>query len=232
MSIRKIMAIFLKQLKETGKNKEVLLQFLMFPLIAFLMSYFIELKDMPQNYFVILFATMFVGMAPLTSIAAIISEEKEKNTLRILMMSNVKASEYLLGIGSYIFLACMAGTAVFAMTGHYSGLKLVEFVCIMAVGIIISILLGATIGITSRNQMGATSVTVPVMLVLSFLPMLAAFNDKIKLVSQFLYSQQVQNRINDLGSNVTWQSVTVLMVNFLVVACLFFTVYRKRNFAS
>lgn len=232
MSIRKIMAIFLKQLKETGKNKEVLLQFLMFPLIAFLMSYFIELKDMPQNYFVILFATMFVGMAPLTSIAAIISEEKEKNTLRILMMSNVKASEYLFGIGSYIFLACMAGTAVFAMTGHYSGLKLVEFVCIMAVGIIISILLGATIGITSRNQMGATSVTVPVMLVLSFLPMLAAFNDKIKLVSQFLYSQQVQNRINDLGSNVTWQSVTVLMVNFLVVACLFFAVYRKRNFAS
>ena len=47
----------------------------------------------------------------------------------------------------------------------------------MAVGIIISMLVSAVIGFFSKNQMSATSVTVPVMIIFSFLPMLAMFNE-------------------------------------------------------
>ena len=90
-----IAAIFKKQLKDTLKNKTVLIQFVMFPVLTLIMNNAIKMQEMPENFFVNLFATMYIGMAPLTSIASIISEEKEKNTLRVLIMSNVKPYEYL-----------------------------------------------------------------------------------------------------------------------------------------
>ena len=74
-------AIIKKQLKDTLKNKTVLIQFIMFPMLTLIMNHTIAIDGMPENFFVNLFATMYIGMAPLTSIAAIIAEEKEKNTL-------------------------------------------------------------------------------------------------------------------------------------------------------
>lgn len=52
---------------------------------------------------------MYIGMASLTSVASIISEEKEKNTLRVLQMSNVKAFEYLISNAIYVASVCMVG---------------------------------------------------------------------------------------------------------------------------
>ena len=97
-----------------------MIQFIMFPLLALVMSQTITIEGMPENFFVNLFATMYIGMAPLTSIAAVIAEEKERNTLRVLMMSNVKPYEYLLGVGSYIWFACMLGAAVICAAGGFA----------------------------------------------------------------------------------------------------------------
>ena len=101
--MKNITAVFLKQIKETFRNKTILIQFLMFPVMVIIMENAIKLENMPEHFFVKLFAVMFVGMAPLTCMSAIISEEKEKNTLRALMMSNVKPFEYLLGVGLCIY---------------------------------------------------------------------------------------------------------------------------------
>ena len=102
--MKNITAVFLKQIKETFRNKTILIQFLMFPVMVIIMENAIKLENMPEHFFVKLFAVMFVGMAPLTCMSAIISEEKEKNTLRALMMSNVKPFENLFGVGSYVFI--------------------------------------------------------------------------------------------------------------------------------
>lgn len=85
-----IMVIIKKQLKDTLKNKTILIQFLLFPVMTLIMEQAITLEGMPELYFTKLFSIMYIGMAPITSISAIISEEKEKNTLRVLMMANVK----------------------------------------------------------------------------------------------------------------------------------------------
>ena len=70
-------------------------------------------------------------------------------------------------------MVCMAGATVIGMVGKYQGAELVQFLSVMAVGILTAMLFGAGIGTYSRTQMMATSVTVPVMLVFSFLPMLS-----------------------------------------------------------
>lgn len=228
--MRNISVIFLKQLKDTLKNKAVLIQFVMFPLMAVIMENAVKIEDMPENFFVKLFSVMFVGMAPLTCISAIISEEKEKNTLRALMMSNVKPLEYLCGIGGYVWLMCMAGTAVFAICGKFSGKDFIMFTLIMAVGVILSELIGAVIGIFSKNQMSATSVTVPVMMIFSFLPMLSMFNEKIEKIANLTYTQQLSILINGMGNcSVTLENILVPMVNLLLAAALFVFAYKKRG---
>jgi ABC-2 type transport system permease protein len=100
--MRNIGAVFTKQLKETLKNKSILIQFLMFPMMTVIMESAMNIEGMPDHFFVNMFATMYIGMAPLVSISSIIAEEKEKNTLRVLHMANVKAGEYLLGNAIYI----------------------------------------------------------------------------------------------------------------------------------
>lgn len=232
--MKNMKAIFMKQIIDTLKNKTVFIQFLMFPIMAVIMEKAVRLEDMPEHFFAKLFAVMFVGMAPLTCMSAIISEEKEKNTLRALMMSNVKAWQYLISIGTYIFLMCMAGTAVFAVLGEYQGKELAIFLMVMISGIILSELIGAVIGIYSRNQMAATSVTMPVMMIFSFVPMLSMFNETIKKFARIIYSQQISDLINGLGTSevpfeVSSENMMVIAANFMIGIVLFALVFKKKG---
>ena len=228
MDSRKIYAIWKKQIKDTLKNKEILIQFILFPLLTAVMQRSMNIEGMPENYFISLFATMYIGMAPLTAMAAILSEEKERGTLRVLLMSNVKAGEYLIGTGGYVLMICTLGALFFGILGDYRGADLAGFVLAMCVGILISLLLGAAIGVRCKGQMAATSIAVPVMMVLSFLPMLASFNEKIAKVSKFLFSQQCSKIMEGIGLHAAKaESMVIIGANFLVVILLFTFCYRR-----
>lgn len=228
--MKNITAVFLKQIKETFRNKTILIQFLMFPVMVIIMENAIKLENMPEHFFVKLFAVMFVGMAPLTCMSAIISEEKEKNTLRALMMSNVKPFEYLIGVGAYVFIMCIIGAVVFAVCGGYEGKDLLVFMVIMGAGILLSSLTGAVIGVFSKNQMSATSITIPVMMIFSFLPMLSMFNENIEKVARITYSQQMSILINGIGNaGIKPESIIIIAVNFVVASILFTLAFRKKG---
>lgn len=232
-SFRRINAIFKRQIKDTLKNKTVLIQFVMFPLLTVIMANAINMGNMPENFFVNLFATMFIGMAPLMSMTAIMSEEKEKNTLRILLMSNVNAVEYLIGVGLYIIILCLAGSCVIASQGDFATVEFVKFIGIMLIGIVISTLVGAVIGICSKNQMSATSLSMSLMMIFSFLPMIASFNQSIGKVSKFIYSQQISNMLESVAKkSVNSQSLIILSVNFAIVVLVFLISFRKKGLVA
>lgn len=228
--MKNIKAVFMKQLLDTVKNKTVFIQFLMFPIIAIIMENTVKIEDMPEHFFAKLFAVMFVGMAPLSCMSAIISEEKDKNTLRALMMCSVKPWQYLVSVGAYIFIMCMVGTAVFAVLGEYKGTELAVFIFSVAFGIILSELIGAVIGIFSRNQMAATSLTLPIMMIFSFSPMLSMFNETIKKIAGITYLQQISNILNGMGtSEISVKSIIVISANFIIGLALFAFVYKKKG---
>lgn len=225
-----VAAIFKKQLKDTLKNKTVLIQFLMFPVLTLIMNRAVKIDGMPEHFFVNLFATMYIGMAPLTSIAAVIAEEKEKNTLRVLLMSNVKPYEYLLGIGSYIWAACMLGALVICASSDYKSREALTFMTIMAVGILASLLIGAAVGIFSKTQMMATSITVPVMMIFSFLPMLSLFNSTIAKIAKFVWSEQISRLLEQIHTRqFGMTSIGIVLINMLVFTALFVVAYQKRG---
>lgn len=222
-----ITAIFKKQLKDTLKNKTVFIQFIMFPALTLIMNTAVKIDGMPKNFFVNLFATMYISMAPLTSMAAIIAEEKEKNTLRVLMMSNVKPYEYLLGIGSYIWSACMIGAVIICIAGS-EGLA---FTGIMSAGILTSLLLGAAIGTWSKTQMMAASISIPVMMIFSFMPMLSLFNTTISKIAKYIYSEQISIMLNHINSiHFEIDNIFIIILNMFLFSWLFTIAYRKCGF--
>ena len=232
IDMKNTITIFKKQIKDTLRNKTVLIQFLMFPVMTLIMNNTVKIPDMPENFFVNLFAAMYIGMAPLTSIAAVISEEKEKNTLRVLIMSNVRPCEYLLGIGSYVWLACMTGSLVICISGHYDRKTGLLFMGIMAVGILISLLIGAVIGIGSRTQMMATSITVPVMMIFSFLPMLSLFNGTVAKIARFVYSEQISRMLGSIDSlEFTAERAGIIGANICIAVLAFMAAFRKCDLA-
>lgn len=227
-----IVAIFKKQLKDTLKNKTVFIQFAMFPVLTLIMNNAIKIDGMPENFFVNLFATMYIGMAPLTSMASIIAEEKEKNTLRVLMMSNIKPYEYLLGIGSYVWFVCMIGAIIICAAGGYEPQVSIIFMGIMAIGILASLLAGAAIGTWSKTQMMATSVTVPVMMIFSFMPMLSMFNTTIAKIAKFTYSEQISLMLGQISNfQLKTETILIIVINMAAAAVLFTIAYKKSGLA-
>ena len=61
--MKNISVIFLKQLKDTLKNKAILIQFVMFPLMAVIMENSVKFEDMPEKFFVKLFLGDYGGNA-------------------------------------------------------------------------------------------------------------------------------------------------------------------------
>lgn len=220
--------IIKKQLKDTLKNKTVLIQFVMFPLLTLIFENAINIPDMPELFFTKLFSVMYMGMAPLVAVASVIAEEKEKNTLRVLTMANVKAWEYLAGIGIYVWTICMAGAGVMATT--LSSGDIPFYLGVMAAGFIISIAIGACIGIIASNQMAATSLSLPVMLIFSFMPMLAMFNDKIEKIAGIFYTQQIRELLGNMTfDGIKTETLLVVAVNALLALSLFFAAFKRKG---
>lgn len=226
--MRNSIIIIKKQLKDTLKNKTILIQFILFPVMTLIMENAISLDGMPELFFIKLFSIMYIGMAPLTAVASIVSEEKEKNTLRVLMMANVKPRQYLLGVGIYVWLICMVGAGV--MSTCLESSKIVAYLCIMGIGFVISIIAGACIGMYAKNQMAATSMVMPSMMVFAFAPMLAMFNEKISKVARFFYTQQLKIILDDMSfADVSNEACIIIMVNVAVLIVLFGVVYRRKG---
>ncbi|MBP5383703.1 MAG: ABC transporter permease [Lachnospiraceae bacterium] len=223
-----ILVIFKKQIIDTFKNKSILLQVILYPVITLVMEALVRPEGMPAHYYTKMFSAMYVGMTPLISMTSIIAEEKEKNTLRVLLMSNVKPWQYLTGIGAYVWVIFMFGTGVMATAIEPAHIPF--YLLIMGLSAIVSIAIGACVGINAKNQMSATSQGSMVMLMLSFLPMLAMFNDGIAKVANFVYTQHVRAMLDEMSfSALKLDGAIIVAVNTILAVALFIAAYRKKG---
>ena len=184
--------------------------------------------EMDDNHFVTMFATMFVGMTLISTICAVIAEDREKKSLRFLMMAGVKSHQYLLGIGGF-FLVCafLVSTLFTAMMSNFLFMERLIFLGTLMLGAVASILWGAIIGIIAKNEQAAISLGTTVGMILGFGPMVAAFNEtmangfSIFYTMNFIYSQEAFDTIKN--------HLSIMMLNIAVLAVVFVWVYRKRG---
>ena len=143
MKLRKIIAIFKKLIMDTAYNTNILIQFLIYPLIIFLFIFIIPSDTvLPKMSLVMTLSTMYTGMMPILIVSNIIREDKYTNTLRMMIMSTVKPQEYLIGINAYILFVSLISSFIIGIVGGFDGLRLLLFIGILISGIVTSILLG------------------------------------------------------------------------------------------
>jgi len=235
-----VKAIFKKQTKDVVKNMAILLQFIIYPGIAFAMMSVMDTDVIPAEMLaampnmVIMMASIFAGMGLIPTVAGIIAEDREKKSLRFLIMAGVKPSAYLLGVGGVIFLISIFTALGFGFVSDFSGQDFWIFVAAIMSGVTASILLGATFGIISKNQQSATGLAMPATMILGFGPMMAQFNDTIARVLHIFYTQQfsvVADSLMGFGSEETilWHSFAIMWANVAVLAVLFVFVFTKKG---
>lgn len=227
MNIKKITAIFQKTLKDMLKNKRTLLMFLIFPIMTLV---FYNLMPQQKEFFSTIFIPIHLILVPASLVASIISEEKEKNTLRSLILSNVKPLEYFLGIGIFVLLISILSSSLFLIVMNLtSTIELVRFFIMVTLSVLCSMVVGSVIGIIADNQMSANALIMPVSIILGIVPMFSAFNDTIKTLSSYIYTQTLSNVIASIGESILFKDYLIMIVNFMVCLIIFTLVYRKKK---
>lgn len=226
--MKHIAIIFKKQMKDTLYNKGILIQFVLFPLLSWILTSSVHDEGIPHDYFVKLFAGMYIAMAPIMACSSVISEEMESGALKMLRYSNVKAIEYLMGVGIYVLTFCMLGCLLMGITASFSFSETVFFLCISAVGVFISILIGSIIAMQTSSQMKAASWSIPVMTVFSFMPMICMFNETARKPGVVIYTQQIKEMMDVLSfKGFSFSSLTVLLGSLMLGLAIFMRVYKK-----
>jgi len=242
--MKNLNAVLYKQLKDTLKNPATLSQFIMYPMLAFIMSVMAvpDFEGVPEDMLAIIaesmpkmvtmMASVFVGMGLITVVPGIITEDTEKKSLRFLTMAGVKPVSYLVGVSGIIFFVSIFTSVAFSLIGGFRGLDFLVFTAAMMSGVAASIVLGATVGVLSGAHQAASGLALPAALILGFGPMIAQFNDTVARVIHVFYTQQlnlVADYLNTGGADTPlWQSFGIMWANVAVLGLLFVIVFKKK----
>ncbi len=229
--IRIISGIFEKEVKDLLKNLQVLILFFVYPVVALIMTSAMsgQLDFNSGTFFVSIFATMHSVFSPIVATVSIISEEKEKNTLRALIMSNVKPLDYLISIGGFIFIATMLSGLIFLFAGGFTSEDILKLLLSMSIGTICSIILGLSIGAYSKNMAAANAISVPVGMIFAFLPMLATFNEKIARFSRFTYGYQISKLISNNSLSIAFADLMIILANLIIFIFMFIIAFKRNK---
>ena len=219
-----ISAIFTKQMNDLPKNISVLSLFVLWPVMALIMGGVVGEPEVQAGMFI----AMLIGSGPMIAIANNVAEDCEYKSLRFLVMAGVKPWQYLLGLAGSVFLASVLSFAVLALIGGIGGTLLIRVSIVAALGLVASAILGGAIGIFAKNVQQATAIYTPFMMVLAFTPMLAAFNETIARVAEFLFSFQVLVVIFDPYADFL-RALLVIAGNTIVLLAFFIFAYRKKG---
>lgn len=232
MRVQNITALFQKQIKDVLKNMPVLILFFVYPCIAAVMTSAMSDPVGTGSFFISIFATMHCVFTPIVATTSIIAEEKEKNTLRVLIMSNVTLREYLTSIGGFILIATLITGSSFLFINNTAvtptsllSLPMLGTTGLIVFGSLVSVIVGACIGLFSKNTAASSGLAVPLAMVFAFLPMLANFNKGIEAVSKFTYSQQISYLF--AGKPITLFGIAVLCINFIVLIVISSVLFKK-----
>ena len=125
-----------------------------------------------------------IGMGASVSLIYGLAEEKEKHTLRTLMLANVSAEQLMLAKGFVAFVLTIATELVcFAVSGAPWSLA-GWYLLLDSVGAVPVILVSLVVGLASRDQMTAGLYSVPVLL-LTMAPIFGSFSEGIRAVVRF-----------------------------------------------
>lgn len=220
-------------------NKNMLIMILL-P-IGFAVLYqtiFGDVKEagMPSNFVLTLCELLNLSAIPLTGLAMMVAEEKEKNTLRVLMLSDVSALEYIFSkIISVLVLMELITIVIFFITATQLS-YLPMFLLVTTVTSISMLLFGAVVGLLSKDQMSTSTLSTPLMILFLIPPMFQNMNEVIDKIASIVPTTKMMAIINDAMNGMSILSQEHLLDFGIILAWIllgvvtFAMMYRKKGF--
>ena len=230
MSIKKIGILFKLGLEDLTKNLNVFIYVLFPVLFALLYS---NLDTLTNNFTFSLCVLLNIAMVPIALMGTIIAEEKEKNTLRTLMLNNVKAMEVLIAKA----LICLLFVVLDNILIYFlAGLPLANFLSYQLVGLFVGpavIFFGAVVGLLAKNQMSAGLLSTPFMLILMAPIFMAMIDNKvISKISSFLPTDAMMTIFHNISSQTITFANTgkpfLIIAGWFIVSIIMFNLVYKR----
>ena len=160
MKFYKFKALFKLGIQDLTKNVNVFVYIIM-PL-AFALLY-ANMDTLSSDFVFSLCMLLNLSMVPVALMGTIIAEEKEKNTLRTLMLHDVSATEILFAKALICMLFVMLNNILMFFI---VGFSMNQFPAYQTVGFLVSlavIFFGALVGLLAKNQMSAGLLSIPFM---------------------------------------------------------------------
>ena len=222
-----ILALLIKQCKDSLRNLPSLMILIIYPAVAFVMITAMKGEEGMDNVFVPMFAAMHCSFAPLVISSNILSEEKEKSTLRSLIMAGVSRVKILISLSVFVLTSVLLTGSAFLLMKPFTLQTAMWFAAAMLTGAAVSTLIGLCIGIYSKNVTAANGLAVPVGLVFALLPMLGQFNNGIAKVARYTYSGQLRNVFE--GGTFTLNTALVPAAYFAALSVLLIFLFRRKG---
>ncbi|MEO3947582.1 ABC transporter permease [Gorillibacterium sp. CAU 1737] len=233
LSMRHIRAIFKKECKEFGKNPNILFMCALPLLFAVLYSSIFD-ENFPKGDLLTLCVGTSLTMVTCFVIAMLIAEEKEKQTLRTLMLSAVSPVEFFVGKGLFTLLvSTVLNAIIFFLVGIDASLYGI-FLLLTTLVCLTMLELGAMIGMIAQNQMATGVVGMPIVLVFFMVPMFAELNPVMTKIAWFLPNYHMNVLMKQAIDGTAFGSDGLLRVGAIVLwilvgAGLFAVVYRRNG---
>ncbi|MGO2963713.1 MAG: ABC transporter permease [Carnobacterium maltaromaticum] len=245
-SMRKIQTLFMLKLEMILKNLTIMLGPIMTILFVFIFKTVIEVPTpggtQPESVefvtgYILQIGVIFnVTMTGIMAASMPLAEEKEKQTLRVLLSSSVSKVEFLIGsLAPVLVIMTAINFILIPISGVFVGNMLV-YLLITTIVSVITIILGLLIGMSAKNQMAVSLLSMPFMLILMMIPLLFQLNDLAGKASSFIYTGTLNEIISRLAQNdpnpVSLKNGLVLVAWFIVASgsCLYF--YKKKGLKS
>ncbi|HDR7624889.1 TPA: ABC transporter permease [Bacillus mycoides] len=230
-SMRRFSAIFWKEVQDIKANASVLVMAILPIIFAFVYGQMDGPKDEISNMVTLMALTMVGSFVQ----AALIAEEKEKHTLRVLMLSPASSLEVLLGksalTGLITFAICFSN---FAILGVIKG-NIPLIVLFLLISIFFFLMLGTAIGLIAKTTASTSVVGMPILFIFLLAPILGGFlkNDFVKKMIDFLPTKHLADAMPKLMNGKGLSTVSGDLIN-IIIWCVFsiilcIIVYKKKQ---
>ncbi|MCM3786443.1 ABC transporter permease [Neobacillus mesonae] len=203
-SMRRFQAIIQKEGKDSLRNPQILLMTAMPIMFAFLFSR-MGTPDRGDEQSMLLLSfpiLMALSMTGAFVLAMMVAEEKEKHTLRVLMLSPASTSEILMGKSFLTAVLTLVAVAASIVLSEVPGvINWPVLILLTLISMIMFIAIGLIIGLLSRTVQESSIIGLPVLLVFIMGPMFVPMMDSEILTSivNYLPTQKFIDIMSSIG---------------------------------
>lgn len=188
-------------------------------------------NTMLDNFILWAGVCMAAGSIPGMIVLYSMAEEREKHTLRTLMLANVSGGQVLASKTIVTLIATLVVDAVIFFIVGWPVEYLLSYLVIVLVGTLPIVLLSLVLGVSARDQMSAGLYSFPI-IIIAFLPLFGWFNEDLDRIMQYSPCGGMVNLLDLIPQGLLFSSEAifpfVVTLAWIAITVVLYLLFYKR----